>query len=50
MTAGAGERPKRVLLGHLGEKGDCLYASAVSRQIKADLPESHLTWAVGSGA
>lgn len=48
MTDGTGPGAPRVLLGHLGKKGDCLYASAVARQIKADLPRSHLTWAVGS--
>ena len=28
--------------------GDCLYATAVARQIKADFPGCHLTWAVSS--
>ena len=41
-------RPKRILLGHLGSNGDCLYATAVARQIKHDYPACHLTWAVGS--
>jgi hypothetical protein len=39
---------KRILLGHLGAWGDCLYATAVARQIKSDYPGCHLTWAVGS--
>lgn len=39
---------KRVLLGQLGARGDCLYASAVARQIKVDYPGCRLTWAVGS--
>ncbi len=39
---------KRILLGHLGRRGDCLYATAIARQIKNDFPGSHLTWAVGS--
>jgi hypothetical protein len=38
----------RVLLGHLTSNGDCLYATAVARQIKQDFPESHLTWAISS--
>jgi hypothetical protein len=37
-----------VLLGQLGARGDCLYATAIARQIKHDLPDCHLTWAVGS--
>jgi hypothetical protein len=41
-------RPKRILLGHLNSYGDCLYATAVARQIKADYPGCHLTWAIGS--
>lgn len=39
---------RRVLLGQLGARGDCLYASAIARQIKADDPDCHLTWAVGT--
>lgn len=42
------ELRKRVLLGHLGARGDCLYATAVARQIKSDYPGCHLTWAIGS--
>jgi len=38
----------RILLGQLGANGDCLYATAVARQIKTDFPSCHLTWAVGS--
>jgi hypothetical protein len=38
----------RILLGHLASFGDCLYATAVARQIKHDYPGCHLTWAVGS--
>lgn len=41
-------KPKRILLGHLASNGDCLYATAVARQIKNDYPGCHLTWAVGS--
>lgn len=49
MTGSAGPSVrKRVLLGHLGARGDCLYATAVARQIKQDFPDCHLTWAVGS--
>jgi len=42
------KRQKRILLGQLNSNGDCLYATAVARQIKADYPGCHLTWAVGS--
>jgi hypothetical protein len=38
----------RVLLGMLGSNGDCLYATAIARQIKVDFPGCHLTWAIGS--
>lgn len=38
----------RILLGHLGSNGDCLYATAVAKQIKQDYPGCHLTWAVSS--
>lgn len=38
----------RILLGQLAAMGDCLYATAVARQIKADFPGCHLTWAVSS--
>jgi hypothetical protein len=43
-----GRQPRRVLLGQLGAAGDCVYATTVARQIKADLPDCHLTWAIGS--
>jgi hypothetical protein len=32
----------------LGSNGDCLYATAIARQIKVDFPGCHLTWAIGS--
>ncbi len=38
----------RILLGHLGSNGDCLYATTLARQIKADYPGCHLTWAICS--
>ena len=41
-------QPDRILLGHLATFGDCLYATAVARQIKHDFPGCHLTWAIGS--
>lgn len=40
-------RRRRVLLGQLGASGDCVYATTVARQIKADDPSCHLTWAIG---
>jgi hypothetical protein len=44
----AAKQPRRILLGQLAARGDCLYATAVARQIKADYPGCHLTWAIGS--
>ena len=38
----------KVLLGQLGSNGDCLYATTLARQLKADYPGCHLTWAVAS--
>jgi hypothetical protein len=37
----------RILLVHLVSNGDCLLATTVARQIKADFPGCHLTWAIG---
>ena len=37
-----------ILLVHLHSNGDCLYATAVARQIKHDYPGCTLTWAVAS--
>jgi hypothetical protein len=48
MREDRSKRPLRILLGHLGARGDVVYATAVTRQIKADFPGCHLTWAVGS--
>lgn len=39
---------KRILLGQLAARGDCLYATTVAKQIKHDFPGCHLTWAIGS--
>ena len=41
-------KPKRILLGQLNSNGDCLYATAIAKQIKKDYPGCHLTWAIGS--
>lgn len=38
--------PKRILLVQLYSNGDCLYATAVARQIKQDFPGCHLTWLI----
>jgi len=48
MTAKDLHQRKRILLGQLNSYGDCLYATAVARQIKSDHPDCHLTWAIGS--
>ncbi|MBA4167355.1 MAG: hypothetical protein H0X41_07425 [Chitinophagaceae bacterium] len=37
---------KRILLIQLFSNGDCLYATAIARQIKKDFEGCHLTWAV----
>lgn len=39
---------KRILLIQLYSNGDCLYATAVARQIKEDFPGCHLTWAIAA--
>ena len=41
-------KQKRILLLHLVSLGDCLFATAVARQIKHDFPNCHLTWAISS--
>ena len=38
----------KILLVQLYSNGDCLYATAVARQIKQDYPGSHLTWAIAN--
>jgi hypothetical protein len=40
--------PEKILLIHLYSNGDCLYATAVARQIKQDHPGCHLTWVIAS--
>src|SRR5450432_3601613 len=37
---------KKILLVQLFSNGDCLYATAIARQIKNDFPGCLLTWAV----
>ncbi len=39
---------QKILLVHLYSNGDCLYTTALARQIKHDFPGCHLTWAVAS--
>lgn len=38
--------PDKILLVQLYSNGDCLYATAVARQIKKDFPQCVLTWAI----
>lgn len=38
--------PGKFLLVHLMSNGDCLMATTIARQIKADFPGCHLTWAI----
>jgi len=42
--------PKNILLVHLHSNGDCLYATAIARQIKHDHPGCRLTWVVAAWA
>ena len=42
------DNPKRILLVQLYSNGDCLYATAVARQIKQDFPGCHLTWLIAT--
>lgn len=42
------EAAKKILLVQLYSNGDCLYATAIARQIKQDYPGCHLTWAISS--
>ena len=37
---------KKILLLQLYSNGDCLYATAVARQIKTDHPGCRLTWVI----
>ena len=37
---------KKILLVQLFSNGDCLYATAIARQIKSDSPGCKLTWAI----
>ncbi|MCY7311070.1 MAG: hypothetical protein LH619_09845, partial [Chitinophagaceae bacterium] len=37
---------KKILLVQLYSNGDCLYATAVARQIKKDFPDCHLAWVI----
>lgn len=41
-------KPLEILLVHLYSNGDCLYATAVARQIKQDFPGCKLTWAIAT--
>jgi len=43
-----GNSKKKILLVQLFSNGDCLYATAIARQIKIDFPNSELTWAIAS--
>jgi len=40
-------RPLEIALVHLVSFGDCLYATIIARQIKADYPNCVLTWVIG---
>lgn len=39
---------ERILLGQLGANGDCLYATILARQLRADYPKAHIVWAISS--
>ena len=38
-----------ILLGQLGAKGDCLYATILARQLRHDYPDAKITWAIFEG-
>ena len=40
--------PLKIALVHMHSNGDCLYATAIARQIKQDFPGCHLTWVIAS--
>lgn len=40
--------PQNILLVQLYSNGDCLYATAIARQIKNDFPNCKLTWAIAN--
>ncbi len=40
--------PQKIALVHMHSNGDCLYATAIARQIKQDYPGCHLTWVIAS--
>lgn len=42
------KQPVRILLVHLVSMGDCLFVTALARQIKQDYPGCHLTWAISN--
>ncbi len=37
-----------ILLGQLSANGDCFYATILARQLRADHPDAHITWAISS--
>ena len=39
---------QRILLGQLGANGDCLYATILARQLRADYPDAEIVWAISS--
>lgn len=39
---------ERILLGQLGANGDCLYATILARQLRADYPDAHIVWGISS--
>jgi hypothetical protein len=40
--------PQKILLVQLYSNGDCLYATAIARQIKNDYPNCKLTWVISN--
>ncbi|MEP6594455.1 MAG: hypothetical protein ABJA71_00855 [Ginsengibacter sp.] len=42
------QKHKKILLIHLFSNGDCLYATAIAKQIKNDFPGCYLIWAISS--
>jgi hypothetical protein len=46
MEAMVGQQ--KILIIHLVSNGDCLYVTAIARQIKKDFPGCHLTWMISN--
>jgi hypothetical protein len=39
---------QKILLGQLGANGDCMYATILARQLRADYPDAHIVWGISN--